>query len=165
MIEATTEYIERLVLPILLKQQVVLCGIKVGGRVSRPLIQVFVDWEERPITIEACTKITRELLDVFDMEERFPPDYRLEVSSPGIDAPLSEAWQFRRNIGRTIGIDRGGSRFEATILDVTAGQIVRLEDDDGICERPLDELRGAKVILFPTTKKPPKRKRNEARDS
>lgn len=147
--EVTVERIEALVRPHLERRQVRLCAVRVTGRVSRPLIQLFVDWEEAPITIAACADISRQILDLFDSQERFAPDYRLEVSSPGVDAPLRETWQFRKNIGRVITGEWGGVRYEARLLDVTAEGVARLEGDDGLCERRLSELVGARVALFP----------------
>lgn len=162
--EITQSRVEAIISPIIQSHQVRLCGVKVSGRISSPLIQIFVDWEESPITIAECVKISREIQDVFDIEEHFAPDYRLEVSSPGIDAPLSEAWQFRRNIGRVICLEQALERTEGTILDVSSAGIVQLDIEGGVVSMPVSELSGACVVLFPVKKSLAKRKRNEARD-
>ncbi len=160
--EITQTRVEAIISPVLEKRQVKLCGVKVSGRLSSPLIQIFIDWEESPITIAECVKVSREIQDLFDIEERFAPDYRLEVSSPGIDSPLEEAWQFRRNIGRVIRVDHEGIQVEATILDVTSDGISKLEIEGEEVRKPFTELSGSFVVLFPKKKSLAKRKRNEA---
>jgi len=149
--------------PLMESHGVKLCGVKVSGRASRPLIQIFADWEEGGITIDACAKLTRALLDLFDMEERFVKDYRLEVSSPGIDWPLREAWQFRKNIGRVIMLRTAESEFQGKILDVTAEGLVKLEISGETTELTVASLSGAKVVLSPKPSQKSGWKRNEAR--
>ncbi len=162
--ELTPARVEAVISALLQRRQVVLCDVKVSGRLSKPLIQITVDCEDSPITIEQCVKISREVQDLFDSEERFTPDYRLEVSSPGIEAPLTLLWQFRRNIGRVIRLDREGRQIEGMILDVSSEGVVQLDVDGEPISRLAPELSGAKVVLFPSKKSLAKRKRNEARD-
>jgi len=159
----TVEQIEDLIQPILQQEGVRLCGVRISGRSSRPLIQIYVDWEEDWITIDACAKITRALLDLFDMQERFAPDYRLEVSSPGLDWPLTETWQFRKNIGRVIASRNAEGEFQAKLLDVTADGIIKVEIAGETRDASVAELTGAKLVLFPKSSTKSGRKRNEAR--
>lgn len=160
--EVTADRVEALITHLLQEMQLKLCGIKVSGRLSKPMIQVFIDWEDSPITIGECAKVSRQIQDVFDLDERFSPDYRLEVSSPGLDLPLTELWQFRRNIGRTIKTVIDGREFEAAILDVTSDGLVKLDESGGIFEIPVSQLSGSQIVLFPKKKVLAKRKRNEA---
>jgi len=159
----TAEQIEDLIQPVLQQEAARLCGVRISGRASRPHIQIFVDWEEDWITIDACAKITRALLDLFDMQERFALDYRLEVSSPGLDWPLSEVWQFRKNIGRVIGVRNTEGEFEAKLLDVTADGTITVEIAGETKQMSVPELTGAKLVLFPKSSTKSGRKRNEAR--
>ena len=148
----SADNIERVVRPFLEKDLVHLCEIKVSGRAGRPLIQLFLDWEVGNITIDACAGISRQVQDLLDMQDWVPGNYQLIVSSPGIDYPLREIWQFRKNIGRFIehrqeclphpdGILRG------RVKEIGDNGSIRLEVDGDIREYTLEQLSGAKVVI------------------
>ncbi|MDP8237705.1 MAG: hypothetical protein P9X24_01325 [Candidatus Hatepunaea meridiana] len=101
--------IEQLVKPYLIEEHLHLFDVKVSGRAGRPLIQLFLDREDGDITVNAYAGIGRHIQDLLDMQNWSPGDYKLIVSSPGLDRPLSELWQFRKNIGRLI-------KFQASAL-------------------------------------------------
>ncbi|MDP8228041.1 MAG: hypothetical protein P9M15_01150 [Candidatus Electryoneaceae bacterium] len=169
----SSESIERLILPQLESVQVKLCTVKVSGPPFNPLIQVFIDREEGHISIDDCTGLTRSVQNSLDLEDSTPPNYRLEVSSPGTDWPLTELWQFRKNIGRTIRLkrpialpnsqgkaDRRVS--EVRIIAVTENEKIRLgllehpSEADNF-ERTVQELAGA-CVIFEILNKKSKRK-------
>src|SRR5690606_29051280 len=66
-------------------------------------IQVFAD-ADTGIKIEKCVRISRALEQVLDTEKWLGEDYTLEVSSPGMDAPLKVLRQFNRRIGREVEV-------------------------------------------------------------
>lgn len=150
--EVTDTLVDELIRPGLEADGYRLCGIKVSGRHSRPLVQVFIDYEIGSVNIDDCTRITRKLLDLFDMQERFAPDYRLEVSSPGLDAPLREAWQFRKNLGRTVAIKDDERKREFHLIEFASDESLRVEVEGEIIEMAVNELAGAKIVLFPGKK-------------
>ncbi len=64
------------------------------------LIQMYGD-TDKGITIDECARISRELRSVFEAERTLgETDFRLEVSSPGMDKPLRLLRQYPKNIGR-----------------------------------------------------------------
>ena len=71
----------------------------VGGR-SDPTLQIMAERPDtRQLTIEDCETLSRKLSDILDAEEEAGRDpiedaYRLEVSSPGIDRPLTRRSDF-----------------------------------------------------------------------
>ncbi len=77
-----------------------LVRVKMFGGQSDPTLQVMAERPDtRQLTIDDCADLSRRISDVFDaLEEagRDPIDhaYRLEVSSPGIDRPLTRAKDF-----------------------------------------------------------------------
>ena len=73
------------------------------GDHRRPVLEVFID-AETPVTIEQCTRISRDLTGVIDAGRRLAGDYRLEVSSPGIERPLQHAWQYPKHVGRKVQV-------------------------------------------------------------
>ena len=81
------------------------------------VIRVFIDRvDERPVDLDDCERVSRELSALFDVEDPIPHAYSLEVSSPGIDRPLRTAAHFRRFVGATAKITMASpSRLRATI--------------------------------------------------
>jgi ribosome maturation factor RimP len=88
----------------------VLLAEVVGGR----LVRLFID-HPRGVTLDLCERVTRQLPEV---RER----YALEVSSPGVQRPLSKPEHFRRYLGRrarvrTRGEHDGHRSFTGELLD------------------------------------------------
>jgi ribosome maturation factor RimP len=73
------------------------------GDHRRPVLEVFID-AEKPVTIEQCTQISRDLSALIEGARMLASTYRLEVSSPGIDRPLQHAWQYPKHVGRKIQV-------------------------------------------------------------
>ncbi len=56
------------------------------------------------ITLTTCESISREVADLFDIEDPITGRYRLEVSSPGLDRPLETDGDFARAQGRRLKV-------------------------------------------------------------
>ena len=69
-----------------------------GGAV--PEIWIYLDSENDDVTITECSRFSKELSGKLDEEDLFPGGYRLNVSSPGLDRPLADIRQYKKNIGR-----------------------------------------------------------------
>jgi ribosome maturation factor RimP len=72
-------------------------------RGGRQMLRVIADAEDHNITIEECAGLSRSLSDLLDSYPHEFPDYRLEVSSPGLGHPL-ENWQIPKNVGRRVEV-------------------------------------------------------------
>jgi ribosome maturation factor RimP len=67
-----------------------LVRVKMFGGTSDPTLQVMAERPEtRQLIIEDCAELSRRLSDVLDAADPIEEAYRLEVSSPGIDRPLT----------------------------------------------------------------------------
>ncbi|MFQ5608409.1 MAG: ribosome maturation factor RimP [Candidatus Zixiibacteriota bacterium] len=74
------------------------------GRSSR--LRLFIDTQtDAGVSVEDCAQASRLVGEILEAERFFESDYHLEVSSPGIDRPLTTERDFRRRVGRTIWID------------------------------------------------------------
>lgn len=80
-----------------------LVELKVKGNSSRPLVQVYVD-RDGGVNIDTCARITRKLTELLDISYPDLVQYRLEVSSPGVERPLKTQKDFYRNTGRIVRI-------------------------------------------------------------
>ncbi len=86
-------------------------------------IQVFAD-ADTGIKIEKCVRISRALEQVLDTEKWLGEDYTLEVSSPGMDAPLKVLRQFNRRIGREVEVlKHDGVKTEGILTGVDENQL------------------------------------------
>lgn len=120
------------------------------GDHRRPVLEVFID-AEKPVTIEQCTDISRDLSGVIEGARMLDSAYRLEVSSPGIERPLQHAWQYPKHVGRRIQLKvgkPGGALKLVGLLTGADAEGVRVLTGDG--EEPVrvafTDIREALVL-------------------
>jgi len=88
---------------------------------SRWIIRLFMD-KEGGITLDDCANISNQLGDIFDIRDVIKSAYTLEVSSPGLDRPISRDQDFvkyrnsRVNIKTSEKIE-GTKNFHGILLD------------------------------------------------
>lgn len=121
---------------------------------TRPTLQVMAERTDgRPMTVDDCADISRTLSAVLDVEDPIQGGYVLEVSSPGIDRPLTRAkdfvaWAgFEAKLESLVAVD-GRRRFRGRLagLDET-GTLVRIHTETGEALVPLAGLKTAKLVL------------------
>lgn len=84
-------------------------------------VRIMVDREEG-IDLDALPELSREISDAFDAVTDFgEAPYTLEVTTPGIDRPLTEARHWRRARGRKVRIELADAKFD--------GRVGVLDDD------------------------------------
>ncbi len=125
-----------------------------GG--MRPVLQVMVERVDRiAMTVKDCARISRALSALLDVEDPIEGHYTLEVSSPGIDRPLTRLADFERFAGfeakvELRGMIDGRKRFRARIEGVE-GETVRLlvdgETGPAPVGVPFGEIAKAKLVL------------------
>jgi len=127
-----------------------LVRIKVMGG-NAPTIQVMAEKPDRTMTVKNCVKLSREIAAVLDVEDPIAGKYTLEVSSPGIDRPLTRLKDFEdfkgfeAKVETTVPID-GQKRFRGRVIG-TEGDRVKLRADTGDMEFLFEDIEKAKLIL------------------
>lgn len=121
-----------------------------GGRT--PTLQVMAERLDRTgMTVDDCADISRALSAILDVEDPIDGAYQLEVSSPGIDRPLTKPADFERFVGfeARIETDRliGGQRKFKGRLAGLENEAVRLALPEGERTIPLSSIRKAKLVL------------------
>jgi len=96
-------------------------------------LQIMAERPDGTMTIEDCTKVSRNISPLLDVADPVSGNYRLEVSSPGIDRPLVRPGDFMKWAGFEIKIETkelidGRRRFRGILQGVEDGEI-RLEVD------------------------------------
>lgn len=129
-----------------------LVRVAVIGR-DRPTVQVMADRADGgQIAIADCEAISRALGAVLDVEDPLPGAWSLEVSSAGIDRPLTRVKDWNRFAGHfaraeTVEPIGGRRQFSGTVLGADE-EAARLRLDDGAeVILPLRLLRRAKLVL------------------
>ncbi len=76
------------------------------SRTRRPLLQIIIERSDfKPITLKDCTKAHHTISHILDVEDPIKWSYRLEVSSPGLDRPLTKIKHFQHFVGHIIKCD------------------------------------------------------------
>ena len=127
------------------------------GGTSDPTLQVMAERPEtRQLALEDCERISRRLSDIFDAMESEGQDpieggYRLEVSSPGIDRPLTRLkdysdWQGHEARLKLADVVDGAKQVSGTI-EAVEGDTVRIASPKGARAIPFKSIASAKLLL------------------
>ncbi len=158
---AVETILETLAEPVCRAHGVELVQLRMMSRGGRAIVQVLIDREQgrlgpdgSGVTLEDCTSVSRDLSTALDVhEELVPGAYDLEVSSPGLDRPLTRLEHFDRFVGRKAKVElstpvAGRRRFTGTILGAAGGE-VRLELDGTVQALPFEHIERARLVYEP----------------
>ena len=100
-------YLEDLIEPVVTAQGYELVRVLTMGGESRPTLQVMIDVADhsRDVTVDDCAIVSKALSDMLDEKDPIENQYSLEVSSPGLDRPLTKLEHFKRYIGYEIRLE------------------------------------------------------------
>lgn len=124
-----------------------------GGR--HPLLQIMADRPEGGIDVDDCGAISTAVSAVLDVEDPIEEKYTLEVSSPGIDRPLTrmkdfDVWEgYEARIETDEQID-GRKRFKGILRGTEADEVLIEIENQGeqvTIGLKFDWLSDAKLIL------------------
>ena len=113
-----------------------LVEITLKGTKRNHILILYVD-KVGGVTIDDCTKISRRLLQKTELDDLLGNNYRLEVSSPGMDRPLKTKKDFERNVGRFLEIKFQDEKGVHKIK----GNITKIDDDTITISNDLGEKR------------------------
>jgi ribosome maturation factor RimP len=145
------EQISDLIGPSLAAMGYDLVRVQLSGS-KRQSLQVMAERQDgAAMTVEDCAEISRMLSALLDVEDPIPGEYTLEVSSPGIDRPLTRLADFDRFAGFEAKVETrlpvdGRRRFKGR-LNGTDGGDIRLATDAGPVTLCFADVAKAKLIL------------------
>jgi len=123
------------------------------GGTSDPTLQVMAERHDtRQLDLGDCEAISRRLSDVLDASDPIDGSYRLEVSSPGIDRPLTRLKDYSDWAGYdariTLHEPRDGRKQYAGTLEGVDGEQVKLTDKSGAAHvLSFPAISSAKLLL------------------
>jgi ribosome maturation factor RimP len=144
------ETIEQGIQPLIEQEGLDLVEVKIAGLGSNTIVRVFVD-KVGGVSLVQCTQISRLVSEYLDAEDLIPHRYNLEVSSPGLDRPLTTKADFQRKRGEKITlflrekIDPE-NRVTGTISSVEFEDLV-LDAQGEIQRIPLSLIEKALILL------------------
>ena len=127
--------------------------VRLMGGVRRRLQIMAERPADHEIDVEQCAALSRAVSEVFDAADPIAGEYMLEVSSPGIDRPLTRLEDFETFSGlearlETDRLVEGRRRFRGRLAGIEGEDIlIDLEDEEDTALIPFAWLVDAKLVL------------------
>jgi ribosome maturation factor RimP len=147
--DSRRDTVERLAEPILSADSAELVELAVRRHGTQLLVRLLVD---RPggVNVQQCARINRALGDALEAAALFDEHYTVEVSSPGLDRPLTSRRDYERAIGEQIelqlGPPAGGKPVIGMVLSVQDDAVV-LTTRSGNVTVPFGQIQRARKAL------------------
>ncbi|HIG79271.1 MAG TPA: ribosome maturation factor RimP [Cycloclasticus sp.] len=126
-------------------------GAEFTGQGKLSVLLVYID-SDKGILVTDCSKVSHQISGIMDVEDPISGQYRLEVSSPGMERPLFKLEHFERFKGSMVKLElsqttlEGQRRFTGDILEVK-GNTVHLHVDDEEVEIPFALIKKARLAV------------------
>ncbi|MBB5517523.1 ribosome maturation factor RimP [Amphiplicatus metriothermophilus] len=146
------EKIAALIEPVVRDAGFELVRVRVSGKQALTL-QVMAERSDKTMSAEDCAALSRALSPVLDEADPIAGAYRLEVSSPGIDRPLTRLKDFEdwQGYEAKIELDRvveGRRRFRGTLAGVEGENVMLdIEGEEETALIPFAWISAAKLVL------------------
>lgn len=120
-----------------------------GGKTKT--LQIMAERPDGTMNVEDCAVLSHALLDFIEAENPIEGDFEIEVSSPGIDRPLTRLMDFARYAGHEAKIELvapldGRKRFRGKLLGLD-GNDVTMETQGSRISVPFKGIAEAKLVL------------------
>ncbi len=120
---------------------------------ANPTLQIMIDrLDGKDIVVEDCAKVSRKVSEVLDEKDPIKDQYNLEVSSPGLDRPLTKPEHFARFAGYEAKVEtdeliENRKRFKGKIISIDGENTIRFEMDGTEYAIPFDAVSKAKIVI------------------
>jgi ribosome maturation factor RimP len=121
-----------------------------GGKTKT--LQIMAERPDGTMNVEDCAALSRALSEFLHAEDAIEGEYLLEVSSPGIDRPLTRVSDFARWSGHEAKIElaapdeTGRKKFKGTLLGLDGSDVV-LDAAGARLKFPFRAIAEAKLVL------------------
>jgi ribosome maturation factor RimP len=127
-----------------------LVRLRLMGGKSKTL-QIMAERPDGTMNVEDCAKLSHALLDFIEAEDPLEGEYELEVSSPGIDRPLTRLMDFSRYAGHEAKLELvapidGRKRFRGRLLGLEGSEVL-MESGGTRVTLPFKGIAEAKLVL------------------
>ncbi len=132
----------------------VIVRVRLFGREKRKILQIMAERaSDHQMGIKDCTSLSRAISAVIDVEDPIDGAFELEVSSPGLERPLTVRADFERWQGHTakLELDRlveGRRRFKGVLAGLEDDNVViDLEDERESALMPYSWISDAHLVM------------------
>ncbi|MFV0321651.1 MAG: ribosome maturation factor RimP [Alphaproteobacteria bacterium] len=145
------QQIQALIEPALNESGIEVVRVMIMGDRNK-VLQIMLDKaDESPITIDECADASKVISALLDVEDPIDGHYTLEVSSPGIDRPLTRLKDFERFAGNKIKIELKTKiddrrRFQGDLKDVQ-DNLILIEVENEILTIAFEDILKSKLVL------------------
>ena len=110
-------------------------------------IRIIVD-SVKSVDLDTTAYIAKKIRNSESLNKYLPEDFQLEVSSPGIDSPLTHPFQYKKNIGRQLKIKElsTSNKIKAKLTQVIEDGIVAIDNKGKTIKFKFDEIESATII-------------------
>ncbi len=145
--------VHQLARPLCEEEGLELVDVELVFQGRRMTIRILLD-KPGGITVGDCSRFSRRLADIIDMNQSVPGSYMLEVSSPGLSRPLPTLESVGRFMGKratvTLHDARDGRRnFEGILLEPVQGRVGLREDEQHDHWFEWTDVRSARLVVDP----------------
>ena len=122
-----------------------------GKKTGENKLQIMAEpIEDREMTVEDCEKISRHVATLLDVDDPISSSYVLEVSSPGVDRPLTRVEDFERFSGELANITLrqmldGRRRFAGRLFGLDGSNGVIIETSFGRYVFDFEDIESARI--------------------
>jgi ribosome maturation factor RimP len=125
--------------------------VRVSGN-RRKRLQIMAERvSDGEMGIDDCSRLSRALSPVFDLEDPIQGEYDLEISSPGIDRPLMRIEDFERFQGHQAKLElaamNDNQRRYKGVISAVEGDVIVLETEQGEARLKFGQLSDARLVL------------------
>ncbi len=144
--------IERIIEPALQAMGYELVRVMLTGGQHRPTLQIMLERADRQaVAVEDCEAASRAVSAILDVEDPIQSAYRLEVSSPGIDRPLTRPQDFARFAGHVAKVELklpidGRRKFQGRLIGLENERVL-IATEAGEAALPVHDILKAKLVL------------------
>lgn len=145
-------YLQDLIEPVVEAEGFELVRVLTIGQ-ANPTLQVMIDTldAKTDVTVDDCAKVSATLSTMLDEKDPIADKYSLEVSSPGLDRPLTKPAHFARYVGYEIKLEtedkvENRKRFKGKLLRAD-NQNITLQMDEAEYVIPFALISKAKLVI------------------
>ena len=115
------------------------------------IVQIMIDHPMRKIDINDCAKYSRIVSNLLDEKNLISDGYSLELSSPGIDRPLTRIEDFYNYKGNkikitTVNLENEKKVYKGILADIIEKSIL-LDQNKNLISIELDKISDAKLLV------------------
>ncbi|MGH6931028.1 MAG: ribosome maturation factor RimP [Dongiaceae bacterium] len=143
--------IERAITPTLKAMGFEIVRLLWMGR-HQPIVQLMIErLDRRGVSVDDCAEVSRAVSALLDIEDPIIGAYTLEVSSPGLDRPLTRPEDYSRFAGFEARLETrapiaGRRRFRGRLVGLE-GNLIRIATAEGEAALPLSDVQRARLVV------------------